>query len=268
MKTNWVSLLLRTYLVIALFFVFAPSISLALFSFHEGKIQNFPIERYSTYWYKAAWGNQDIRDGFFNSVIVGVMVSIFSMILGFLSSHLLCRHRLQRQLLYVAFVSLAVVTPLLLSGMALLMYFQRIHLAGTLWAVIIAHTCFCSPFALALIRNPYEQLNIELEYAARNLGANKLRVITRIIIPQLWPAIAAAGLLSFLVSWDEFILAWFVGGFNKTLPVVIYGMMGSSFNPSLNAVGTVSMLISAVLLLSIFLLKSLADRKVQVQNKS
>lgn len=265
MKANWAPLLLRAYLAVALFFIFAPAISLVLFSFHEGKIQSFPIERYSTHWYKEVWENQDLREGLRNSIIVGVVVSAFSVLLGFLSAHLLCRHSLRNQSFYVAFVSLPVVIPLLLSGMALFMYFQHIHLVGTLWAVVIAHTSFCSPFALALIRNPYDRINIELEYAARNLGASPLRVIFQIVIPQLWPAITAAGLLSFLISWDEFILAWFVGGFKKTLPVVIYGMMGTSFNPSLNAVGTLSMGVSLVLLLSIFALKSFADRKIRAQ---
>jgi len=265
MKSDWAAWLLRTYVVLALLFIFAPVISLALFSLHEGRIQSFPIEAYSTRWYGDAWANQDIREGLRNSFIVGAVTSALSTILGFLSAHLLCRYRLRRQSLYVAFVSLPVVIPLILSGMASLMYFQYIRLAGTLWAVVIAHTSFCSPFALGLIRPPYDRLNIELEQAARNLGASQSRVIFKIVIPQLWPAIAAAALLSFLVSWDEFILAWFVGGFEKTLPVVIYGMMGTSFNPSLNAVGTVSIGISAVLLVSIFALKGLADRMISTR---
>ena len=247
----------------ALLFVFAPAISLVLFSFHEGKIQSFPIEAYSTRWYKEAWENPDLREGFRNSVLVSNVVSLVSVVFGFLGAHLLCRRRPRGQLFYVAFVSLPVVIPLLLSGIALLMFFQQIHIVGTLWAIIIAHICFSSPFALALIRNPYERLNIELEQAAYNLGASPIGIIFRIVIPQLWPALIAAGLLCFLVSWDEFILAWFVGGFTKTLPVVIYGMMGTSFNPSLNAVGTLSIGVSAVLLFGVFALKSISDYRVQ-----
>jgi spermidine/putrescine transport system permease protein len=263
MKQHWTNFILRAYLIMALIFVFAPAISLVFFSFQEGKIQSFPIEAYSTRWYKEAWENPVLREGFRNSVLVSTVVSLVSVVFGFLGAHLLCRRRPKGQLFYVAFVSLPVVIPLLLSGIAFLIFFQQIHIVGTLWAIIIAHICFSSPFALALIRNPYERLNIELEQAAYNLGASPIGVIFRIVIPQLWPVLIAAGLLCFLVSWDEFILAWFVGGFTKTLPVVIYGMMGTSFNPSLNAVGTLSIGISSVLLFSIFVFKSISDYKAR-----
>ncbi len=263
MKQRWTDLILRAYLIIALIFVFAPVISLILFSFHEGKIQSFPIEAYSTHWYNDAWENRDLREGFRNSVVVGAVVSVASVVFGFLGAHLLCRRRPRCQLFYVAFVSLPVVIPLLLSGIALLMYFQQIRIVGSLWAIIIAHICFSSPFALALIRNPYERLNIEIEQAASNLGASHMGVIFRIVIPQLWPALIAAGFLSYLVSWDEFILAWFVGGFEKTLPIVIYGMMGTSVNPSLNAIGTVSIGVSTILLFGVFALKIISDYKTR-----
>lgn len=261
MKQHWTDFILKAYLIVALIFIFAPAISLMIFSFQEGKVQSFPIEAYSTRWYKEAWENPDLREGFCNSVLVGTVVSSGSVVFGFLGSHLLCRRKPKGQLFYVAFVSLPVVIPLLLSGIAFSMFFQQIHIVGTLWAIIVAHICFSSPFALALIRNSYERLDIELEQAAHNLGANPMGVIFRIIIPQLWTALIAAWLLCFLVSWDEFILAWFVGGFTKTLPVVIYGMMVTSLNPSLNAVGTLSIGISSVLLFSVFVFKSISDYK-------
>jgi len=149
--------------------------------------------------------------------------------------------------------------------MALLMYFQQIRLIGTLSAVIATHVCYASPFAMALIYILYERLNIELEQAASNLGASALRVIFQIVIPQLWPALVGAALLSFLISWDEFIMAWFVGGFAKTLPVVIYGMMGGAFNPSLNAMGTLSIGVSVILLLVVFGLQTFAYRMEYTQ---
>src|SRR3989442_1317840 len=83
----------------------------------------------------------------------------------------------------------------LLLGIALLEYFDQLRLTGTLLAVIVAHTCFCSPFALGLLRSPYDRLNIELEQAARNLGASEARVILHIVVPQMWPALTASILL-------------------------------------------------------------------------
>ena len=128
------------------------------------------------------------------------------------------------------------------------MYFQRIRLDGTLASIIIAHTCYCSPFAAALLRLQYKRLNVEIEYAAANLGATPFQVLRSVVIPQLRPAIIASLLLAFLLSWDEFVIAWFVGGFQKTLPVVIYGMLGSAVSPLLNAAGTLAMAVSLAVL--------------------
>jgi spermidine/putrescine transport system permease protein len=244
-------------------FVFAPVLSLLIFSFQASRVQSFPITAFTMDWYRNAWENPEVRTGLQNSIVVGVIAGLAAAILGFLSAHLLARGKLRYGNLYVALVSLPAFVPLLLSGIALLMYYQRIRLAGSLWAIIAAHSCFCSPFAMAVIRGPYERLNIDIEHAARNLGAGGFRIMFQIVLPQLWPAIAAGMLISFLLSWDEFILAWFVGGFQRTLPVVIYGMMGASFNPSLNAVGVVSIAISGLMLGAVFLLEGLATRRAR-----
>lgn len=249
--------------MLALLFVFAPVISLAVFSFQASSVQSLPLTPPTVSWYVNAWDNHEIRTGFLNSVYVGAIVSVVAATLAFMSAHLIARCTPRYSNVYVAVVSLPVFVPLLLSGVALLMYYSRIRLAGNLWAVILAHSCFCSPFAMAIIRGPYERLNVDIENAARNLGAGDCRIILQIVIPQLWPAIAAGILLSFLLSWDEFIVAWFVGGFERTLPVVIYGMMGASFNPSLNAVGTVSIAISGLLLVTVLFLEGLATRRAR-----
>ena len=260
MEGRWIKWILWVYLAVAFLFIFAPIISLSVFSFHAGRIQSFPIEEFSTKWYQAAWENRQLREGLRNSFLIGIAVSIAATGLGFLSAHVLCRHRPRYELFYLALIILPVLLPLLLSGMALLMYFQRIQLTGSLWAVMVAHITYASPFAMVLIYDPYQGLNVELEQAARNLGAGRVRTILQIVIPQLWPALISAALLSFLISWGEFVLAWFVSGFSRTLPVVIYGMLSGTFSPVLNAIGTMVIGISVILLVVVFAFQTLAYR--------
>ena len=255
------SFLLRSYLVIALVFVFAPVFSLTLMSFHAEKIQTFPIEGFSTKWYRDAWANRDFLEGFWTSLKVAILVGPLATTLGFISAHVLARYRPRWEMLYIALVSVPALVPPLLSGMALLMYYQEIKLQGTYWAIVAAHVCFCSPFALGFIRNSYESLNIEIEQAARDLGAGPARIIFQIVIPQLWPALVSACAISFLLSWDEFILAWFVGGFTKTLPTVIYGTLGTTFNPSVNALGVMVLIFSCSLLVTALLTQQLFVRR-------
>ena len=260
MKIDSAALVLRAYLALALLFVFAPVLSLALMSFGAEKIQTLPIEGFSTKWYDEAWSNRDFREGFWTSIKVAIVVAPMATALGFISAHVLARYRPRYEMLYIALVSVPALVPLLLSGMALLMYYQEIRLHGTYWSIVAAHVCFCSPFALGFIRNTYESLNIEIEQAARDLGASAARIIFRIVIPQLWPALVSASAISFLLSWDEFILAWYVGGFTKTLPTVIYGTLGTSFNPSVNALGVMVLLFSGSLLVMALLMQQLVTR--------
>lgn len=246
---NW---FLKGYMVVALLFIYAPVFSLILISFQTSKIQAIQIDGYTTRWYWEALSNREFRDGVTTSIKVGLAVAVLSTVLGFKSAHILSRRRLKMQLLYIALVCIPVLIPLLLSGMALLMYYQQIRLEGSIWAIIIAHTCYCAPFAMGLIWNSYERLNEEIEQAAINLGASRFRVIRSVVLPQIWPAVVSAAIVSFLLSWDEFVIAWYVGGFTKTLPTIIYNSLGTSFNPSVNAIGVLSMGASALLLLGIF----------------
>lgn len=249
------TVLLRIYLASALMCLAVPVLSMMWLSVDANQLPSVPIQNYSWHWYAEAWQNPDIREGLVTSLLVGTSVSALSVLLGLISSYWLCRRFSPRiSPVYMSVVSLPCFAPLLLAGIAMLMYFQTIQLAGNIFAIIAAHTCYCSPFALSLIRLSYERLNPELEYAARNLGAGSLRTSLLIVVPQIWPALLAAGMLCFLISWDEFVMSWFVGGFTKTLPMVLYDMIGSSYNPSINAVGSVVTLSSGIVLFAVLFL--------------
>ena len=229
-------------------FVLAPIVTLVWMSFNDGGTQSFPITGYSLKWYASAFHNEDYATGLANSLTIAAIVAPLATALALFSAHFLVRRPPRQPALYVLAISLPALIPVVLSGLALLMFYQQIHLDGTIWAIVAAHVCYASPFALALIRNAYENLNPELEAAARDLGAGPLRILFRITLPQLWPSLLSAAAICFLLSWDEFTLAWFVGGFVKTLPTVIYGQLGRSFNPSINAVGAMAFLGSSAIL--------------------
>lgn len=251
----WTPHLLRAYLLAVTMFVAAPLLSLMLFSFQEDKVPSLPIRALSLRWYHVAWHTDALHEGLLNSVKVGVTVAIGSTLLGFISARSLSRAGFRAKLAYAALITIPALVPILLSAIALLMYFERIHISGTLAAISIAHICYSSPFAMVLIHRAHERLNVETELAARNLGAKDLQVTLQVVAPQLWPTLLASALLCFLLSWDEFIIAWFLGGFRQTLPVVTYTMMGGSLNPSLNAVGTCAVLVSGFLISVVLLLQ-------------
>ncbi len=225
-------------------FSLSPLLAVMLMSFSENRIQSLPIVGLTMKWYVDAISSSDLRSAFVNSVQIACLTAVASAFLGFASAHLVVRRIRTGTLWYGVAVSIPCLIPLLVSGFALLIYYRYLGLSGTKTGIIIAHTCFASPFAFAVIRNGYLHLNQELEHAARNLGASRLQIIVTVVVPQLAPSLVGGAMIAFLLSWDEFVLAWFIGGFHKTIPTAIYGALGTAYTPSINAASTLSMSVS------------------------
>jgi spermidine/putrescine transport system permease protein len=133
-------------------------------------------------------------------------------------------------------------------GLAMLAWFSRIGISGQVWSVILAHTVLCSPFAMAVIRLRLEQMDANLEAAAWNLGASEWVAMRDVVLPFTLPSIVAALCLTAAVSFDEFAVAWFVSGINKTVPVVILEILQGNVDPQINAIGTVVFITSMTLI--------------------
>ena len=123
--------------------------------------------------------------------------------------------------------------------MALLGLLSRLGLHGELYSIVIAHTLLLTAPAMAIIQLRLAQMPPTLEEAAWDLGANELQAVWRVVLPWALPGIVGGWLLAFTFSFDEFIIAWFVSGFDQTLPVAIYSVMITTHEPSLNAIGTI-----------------------------
>lgn len=139
-------------------------------------------------------------------------------------------------------------------GLAMLAWLARLGLSGTLPGIVIAHTVMGAPFAMAICRLRLQQMDPSLEAAAWNLGASPWRAMRNVVLPFSAPAIISAYCLTAAVSFDEFIVAWFVSGLNKTVPVMILEILQGNVDPQINAIGTVVFLTSMTLVIAAQLL--------------
>jgi spermidine/putrescine transport system permease protein len=155
--------------------------------------------------------------------------------------------------------------PLLILGLALLIFLRQIHLAGSLLSVILSHTVIAAPFAFGIVRLRLAELDPYLEQAAWNLGANEWMAIRSVVLPQAFPALIAAFLLAMTDSWDEFVVAWFVSGLEVTLPVYIWTSFQAEISTAVNAIGTIAFAVSItfVILAEVVLFRR-ADGREQV----
>jgi len=235
------------YVALVYLFIYLPVGVLVLFSFQDALLPIPPFQGPSLRWYEAVLTDFRIMDALWNSLVVAVISSALSCLLGFLAAYGLARYTVRG----AGVVQWLLVAPLsvsyLIIGMGLLITFKSMGIPKSLLAVIIGHTVINLPLAFAIIYSQMGEHQANLERAARDLGAAEWQVLVLITLPLLWPAMMASFFLSFTLSWDEFIIALLVSRFNVTLPVEIWSLLRSGLNPKTNAVGSLVFIVSIIL---------------------
>ena len=249
--------------VLAVFaFILAPIATSFVVSFNVDRFPTLPLGGFSLRWYEDMMGDPTVLPAFRNTIIAGVTVAVISTFLGFTAAYTDYRYRFFGKSVYLALALLPPTIPVIILGLAMLIFLSRVSLFGQLHSVIIAHVVICLPFAMALIRLRLSQMDPSLEAAAWNLGAGEWRTMRGVILPFTMPAILSALFITMAVSFDEYAIAWFVSGFSETLPVRILAMLQGRVSPRINAIGSIVFTISItlVILAQVILLLRLPSR--------
>jgi spermidine/putrescine transport system permease protein len=247
------------YMTLALLFIMGPILVTIVFSFNLDRFSSLPWKGFTLQWYQKIFSNSEIMQSLLNSLVLGVCVSLTAVILGFAGAYGL-RHwksKVKGPFLLVSISPLMI--PWTLLGLALLIFFNRIGIPKSLITVWISHVVFTAPLALTIINSRMETIPKNMDNAAWDLGAGNIRTMMYVILPQTAPALVSAALMTFTISFDEFIIAWFVCGFDKTLPVYIYTVIRSGVNPTINAIGTLVFMISVSLIIAAQLMQRKKD---------
>ncbi len=229
---------LYAWLAIVFTFIFAPIIFSVIVSFNSDRFPTIPLGSFTTHWYETILADPDVWEAARNSIIVSLSTCVLATTLGFCTAYSDYRFNFRFKGPYLALVLLPPTIPLIIMALAMLAWFSKIGISGQLYAVIIAHTVLTAPFAMAIIRLRLNQMDPALEAAAWNLGASEWRTVREVIFPFCRPAIMSAACLTAAVSFDEFAVAWFVSGLNKTVPVIILEIVQGNIDPQVNAIGT------------------------------
>lgn len=248
-RTSILSWCLRAYVVALFVFVFAPILFSVIFSFNSDRFPTIPLGSFSLQWYEKIWSDGDIWRAARTSILVSFCTSILATTLGFATAYSDYRYNFRFKSAYLALVLLPPTIPLIIMALAMLAWLSKIGASGQIWSIIIAHTVLTAPFAMAIIRLRLNQIDGDLEAAAWNLGASKWRAMREVILPFCKPAIISAACLTAAISFDEFAVAWFVSGLNKTIPVVILEIVTGNIDPQVNAIGTFVFITSITLVI-------------------
>jgi spermidine/putrescine transport system permease protein len=231
----------------ALVFLYLPLAMVVLFSFHRTGAVSFPFTGFSLRWYRETLGDEIFRTTLWNSTFVAVCVSIVTLLIGTMAAYGLtrCPQRLRAPLVLLFF--LPITLPGLFVGIALLVYFARLDIQLSLTTVMIGHFVYVFPYFLLVAKAALDRLDPALEEAAADLGASPWKIFRKVTLPLIWPVLAGATALAFALSFDEFIITFFVIGPDSTLPMFMYSRLHRTVDPSINVVSTLLLGITLVL---------------------
>jgi spermidine/putrescine transport system permease protein len=240
---------LAIYAACALAFLHAPLLILILFSFNDSRFTVW--QGFSLRWYAAAMQDPQLLEGLVNSLIIAVCAAILSTAIGTLAAYGMWRR--PAPVLSGALV-LSLVTPEIVTGVSLLALFQWafrfLNMRLGLHTVIVAHVAFSIAYVTIVISARLRSYDRTLEEAAMDLGASEWHAFSRVTLPVIAPAIAAAGLLALVVSFDDYVITSLVAGVDsQTLPMVIYAMARRGVSPVVNAVSTLIVVSFGIIIL-------------------
>jgi ABC-type spermidine/putrescine transport system permease subunit II len=245
----------------ALVFLYLPLVMVVLFSFHKTGGLSFPFKGFSTRWYEEVFNSDEFRRSLENSAVVATVTSAITLVLGTAAAYGLTRVSpfMRAPLAALFFVPLTL--PGLFLGISLLTYFARLDLQLSLRTVIIAHVVYVFPYFLLIAKATLDRVDWTLEESAADLGASPVTTFRRVTLPQIWPLLVGATVLAFALSFDEFIITFFVIGADSTLPMYIWSSLRRTVDPSINVISTVLMVVTILLWVIAFVVVFRSERR-------
>lgn len=240
--------------VVVLAFLYIPLIFVVGYSFNANRVVTV-WKGFSLEWYADVLTNDDIQRAVMNSLRVAVVATILSVLFATgLAIGLLRMARAGRTFAW-SLIMAPLIIPEIVFAIGTLALFVQIRMPLGVDAITLAHTAFCIPFALLPIRARLRSVDLSVYEAAADLGANEWTIFRRITLPLLMPGIVAGALLAFIISLDDFLVSYFLAGpGGTTLPVYIFGMIRNAITPGVNALSTLLLLVSVVIVTGSYLI--------------
>jgi putative spermidine/putrescine transport system permease protein len=251
-----------TFAVLVILFLLAPLIILVPMSFNESSLLTFPPQRWSIRWYERYFNDRAWLSATILSLQAAVVVALLSVTLGTLAALGITRSRFAGRALVQAFILSPLIVPVIIIAVGLYYMFSFVRLNGTFTALVIAHTVLTFPYATVVITASLEKFDVRLERVAMSLGATPFTALMRVTLPIISPGLVVAGLFTFLISFDEVVLAIFITGpQTATLPRKMWEGIRFEINPTITAVSTLLILYSSIVIFMCEVLRRKLSRK-------
>ncbi len=233
--------------ITALFF-YLPILYIIVFSFNDSR----SLTRFSGFslrWYEKMFSDSSMMEAVFYTIVIAVLATIISTIVGTLAAIGLSRSRRILRSAVEQVNNLPIMNPEIVTAIGMLMFFSALGVSKGFLTLLLAHIMFCTPYVILSVSPQLRSLDPNLADAALDLGATPAQALTKVIVPQIMPGIVSGALIAFTMSFDDFIISYFVTGNGvNNISILVY-TMSKRVNPSINALSTLVIALITVVLI-------------------
>ena len=226
-------------------FMALPLLLVILFSFNQSALTSLPLTGLTFDWYRKLFAKDAFWPAFENSLIVGFAAALLAIVTGTLAALALSHLRARQAGVLINILSIPMMMPALIIGVSLMSYFVRfLDMPLGLWTVVLGHVVIAQPFVVLIVYARLANFDWSAVDSARDLGASPLQAFFSVTLPIIQPTIVGAGLIALSISLDDFVIAFFTIGGGNTLPTLVWGLVRTSLDPTINAIATLLLALS------------------------
>ncbi|HIT72552.1 MAG TPA: ABC transporter permease [Candidatus Fimicola cottocaccae] len=247
-------------------FFYIPIIYTVIFSFNSSRSLTH-FEGFSLQWYEKMFNDSTMMQAVFYTIAIAVLATVISTIVGTITAIGLSKSNRIVKIVVEQINSLPIMNPEIVTAIGLLMLFSTLAVKKGFMTMLLAHIMFCIPYVILSIMPKLRSLDPNLADAALDLGATPWQALTKVIVPQIMPGIVSGALIAFTMSFDDFVISYFVTGNGvNNISIMVY-TMSKRINPSINALSTIIILIITVVLILINVIPIIKDKKMKKENE-
>ncbi len=257
----------KVYLALVMMFLYVPIFVLIVFSFNTTKSRSV-MSGFTFDWYIKLFKNEIIMSSLMNTIIIAVLASIVSTILGTAAAVGIKNMKKVPKAIVLNITNFPIINPEIVTGVSLMLLFvffaARMNFEFGFVTLLIAHITFDVPYVILNVMPKLNQMDPFVYEAAQDLGCNPLKAFFKVVLPEIMPGVVSGFLISFTFSLDDFIISYFTCGSSmQTLPVTIYSMTRRKVSPEINALSTIIFLVVVIILV----IKNIVEIKSNAKEK-
>ena len=250
----------QAYLIAIIAFFYLPIIYVVVFSFNDSRsLTNFT--GFSLRWYEQMFANRTMMESIYYTIVIAVLATIISTIVGTLAAIGLSKSRRIIKETVTQINNLPMLNPEIVTAIGLMLFFTSLNIQFGFVTLLLAHIIFCIPYVVLSIMPKLRQLDDNLAEAALDLGCTPFQALVKVIIPQIMPGIVSGALIAFTMSFDDFVISYFVTGPGiNNISTYVYSSV-KRINPSVNALSTIIVVGITIVLVLVNVIPLIKERK-------